>query len=96
MGVGDRLVLSAYVLSVTLAGAELWLLRGVKTTRAARDRRQAWGWILMMSMLPVAVYQDSLTTAEVLVLTAVAVGPGIGLYWSSLRRKASGSDVDTG
>jgi hypothetical protein len=95
IGLGDRLVLTAYVLSVTLAGVELWFLRGVKTARAAGDRRQAWGWVLMMTMLPVAVYQDRLTTTEVLVLTAVAVGPGIGLFWSGLRRKGSDSDVDT-
>ena len=50
-------------------------------------------WILMMTMLPVAVYQETLTTAEVLVLTAIAIGPGIGLYWWSLRGKGSGSDA---
>ena len=91
LSLGDRLTLTAYAVSVTSAGVELWLLRRVNTVRAARDRRQAWGWILMMTMLPVAVFQESLTTAEVLVLTAIAVGPGIALYWSSFRK---GSSVD--
>ncbi|HVH30877.1 MAG TPA: hypothetical protein VNA31_04335 [bacterium] len=95
IGVGDRLLLLLYVLTVTLAGVELWLLRGIKTARAARDKRQAWGWVLMMTILPVDVYHNRLTTAEVLVLIALAVVPGAGLYLSSLRRKRSGSDVDT-
>ena len=39
----------------------------------------------MMTVLPVAVFQDKLTTAEVLVLIGIAVGPGIALYLSNLR-----------
>lgn len=95
IGDGDRLVVAAYLVSVTFSGVQVWLLRDRTTARAAREKRQAWGWILMMTILPVAVYQDRLTTAEVLVLIAVVVGPGMGLYLSTLRRKRADADVDT-
>ena len=85
ISLADRLVLAAYVVSVSLAGVELWLLRRAKSPHTARERRQACGWILMMTVLPVAVFQDNLTTAEVLVLIGIAVGPGIALYLSNLR-----------
>ncbi len=87
MSLGDRLVLAAYAVSVTFSGLELWSLRGARSPKATREKRQAWGWILMMTVLPVAAFQDRLTTAEVLVLCGIAVGPGIGLYLSNLREK---------
>ena len=86
ISLADRLVLAAYAVSVSFTGIQLWLLRRAKSPHAARERRQAFGWILMMTVLPVAVFQDKLTTAEVLVLIGIAVGPGITLYWSNLRR----------
>ena len=91
ISLADRLVLAAYAVSVFLAGVELWLLRWAKSPHAARERRQACGWILMMTVLPVAVFQDKLTTAGVLVLTGIAVGPGIALYLSTLRRRLGDS-----
>jgi uncharacterized membrane protein len=80
------IALVGYMITVILASAELWQLRGLLTPEARRHRRRAVGGILLMSAIPIAVFQGRLTTLQVAVLVLLLVGPGLWLYWSAQIR----------
>jgi hypothetical protein len=78
-----------YALTVLLALNDLWQARGSGAADDRRIRRRAFGVILMMSAIPIALFQNRLSTFAVIALALALVGPGVWLYRSATKTPQS-------
>jgi hypothetical protein len=78
--------LLGYGVTIVLATRDLWRLRGSKDPSAKTKRMETWGLIIMMTVVPVWLFQEQMSTAVVALLLLVVLVPGLWLYLRPMRR----------
>jgi hypothetical protein len=78
--------LLGYGVTILLATRDLWRLRGFKDPDAKSKRMQTWGLIILMTVVPVWLFRDLMSTAVVAILLLVVLVPGLWLYLRPMRR----------
>jgi hypothetical protein len=78
--------LVGYGVTILLATRDLWHLRGSEDPRAKSKRMETWGLIILMTVLPVWLFEGLMSTAVVGIVLLVVLVPGLWLYLRPMRR----------